>query len=194
MAPFHQPESESESTVTSVYTHTPISGNASDHVKTKLDALLHIPTDKPHSPLFASKIMNSMVLTEVSIVPNAEEPSRMEGKCVMEIVAFEDMMNLADTVHGGALAYFIDFCSSLALVTLDLTQNGDYALSVSQAINIVFHSPAALGEKLRIINRSVTSGSRSATGRTEIWNVNHRRLVASGVHIKMQPSKAKNKL
>ncbi|KIK63556.1 hypothetical protein GYMLUDRAFT_40599 [Collybiopsis luxurians FD-317 M1] len=194
MAPSKSESDAGSTALTSTYTHSPINGNASNHVKKLLDDQVHIPSRKPEIPLFASSIMDKMVLTEVSISPNAEEPSRVEAKCVMEIVVFEDMMNLANTVHGGAIAYFIDFCSSLALVALDVTQHGDYSLSVSQAINVVFHSPAALGEKIRIINKSVTSGGRSATGRTEIWNLNHRRLVASGVHIKMLPSKAKTKL
>ncbi|KAF9068702.1 HotDog domain-containing protein [Rhodocollybia butyracea] len=134
--------------------------------------------------------MDRMVLSEVNIGPIAEEPSRQEAKVVLKLVVNEEMLNLANTVHGGALAYFVDFCSSLALVALDTTQK----LTVSQAINIVFHSPASLGDTIRIVNRSITSGGRSASGKTEIWNETHRRLVVSGVHIKMRASPPKSKL
>lgn len=79
-------------------------------------------------------------------------------------------------------------CSSLALLALGAAQTGDRTLSVSQALNIVFHSPAALsvisqfkralllnlspfdysGETLRIVNTSVSTGVRAATARTEV--------------------------
>ncbi|KAJ4487542.1 hypothetical protein J3R30DRAFT_3436505 [Lentinula aciculospora] len=155
--------------------------------------------------------MDSMKLVDVSIGTMAEESSRLEGKVVLQLVVNEDMLNVANTVHGGCIAYFVDLyvarsriyliihqvlnsCSSLALIALDVHQNNDYTVSVSQALNVVFHSPAALGETIRIVNMSVSSGGRSATGRTEIWNENHKRIVASGTHIKMLPSKSKMKL
>src|ERR1700761_1357756 len=65
------------------------------------------------------------------------------------------------------------------------------------------------GDKLRIVNTSIAIGARALSARAEacsnipllllsltyeaeqIWNVTKHRLVASGVHIKMQPSPAK---
>jgi len=186
--------SNSNSTFSSSYTNTPIEGSAPDDVKKFVDDVVHTPTRHPELKLFASTIMDSMIVTDVSIGSMSEEPARAEGKVVMKLVVNDDMLNLANTVHGGCIAYLVDFCSSLALLALGAAQTGDRALSVSQALNIVFHSPAALGETLRIVNMSVSTGVRAATARTEIWNDTHHRLVASGVHIKMQPSKGKNKL
>ncbi|KAJ3895849.1 hypothetical protein GG344DRAFT_37929 [Lentinula edodes] len=193
--------SDSHTTFTSPYTHNVVGGSASNYIKKVLDDLVHIPSRRPPQKLFASTIMDSMILADVSIGSMAEEPARLEGKVVVQLVVnegssvySEHMLNLANTVHGGCIAYFVDFCSSLALVALDVHQNNDYTLSVSQALNIVFHSPAALGETIRIVNMSVSSGGRSATGRTEIWNDTHKRIVASGTHIKMLPSKSKVKL
>ncbi|KAJ4001439.1 HotDog domain-containing protein [Lentinula boryana] len=189
MSPF-----ASDSTFTSPYSHNVVGGSASTQIKKLLDDLVHTPSRHPQQKLFASTIMDSMILVDVSIGSMPEESSRLEGKVVLQLVVNEDMLNLANTVHGGCLAYFVDFCSSLALVALDVHQSNDYTLSVSQALNIVFHSPAAFGETIRIVNMSVSSGGRSATGRTEIWNENHKRIVASGTHIKMLPSSPKLKL
>ncbi|KAJ7839312.1 hypothetical protein B0H13DRAFT_1454238, partial [Mycena leptocephala] len=49
------------------------------------------------------------------------------------------------------------------------------------------HSPATVGETLRIVNTTMTVGARALSARTEIWNATKHRLVASGVHIKMKP-------
>jgi len=65
---------------------------------------------------------------------------------------------------------------------------------VSQSLNIVYRSPAILGDTLRIVNTSVTAGARAVSSRTEIWNATHHRLVASGVHVQMKPSEPKAKL
>ncbi|KAJ3763012.1 hypothetical protein EV360DRAFT_34454 [Lentinula raphanica] len=207
------PPSGSDTAFTSPYTRNTVGGNALTRIKRAIDDVIHTPSHNQQQKLFASSIMDSMVLVDVSIGSMAEEPSRLEGKVVIQIVVNEDMLNLANTVHGGCLAYFVDFCSSMALVALDLHNSDDYAVSVSQALNVVFHSPAALrvhrlcvicslpdsvsprsGETIRIVNTSVSSGGRSATGRTEIWNENHKRIMASGTHIKMMPSNPKTKL
>ncbi|KAK6971335.1 hypothetical protein R3P38DRAFT_3242698 [Favolaschia claudopus] len=40
--------------------------------------------------------------------------------------------------------------------------------TVSQSLNVVFHAPAALGETLRIVNTTLTVGSRAMSARTEV--------------------------
>jgi len=67
-------------------------------------------------------------------------------------------------------------------------------LTVSQALNVVFHSPAAIGDKLRIVNTTITVGGRAMSARCEIWNETHHRQVATGLHIKMLPSQQKAQL
>ncbi|KAJ3818509.1 HotDog domain-containing protein [Lentinula raphanica] len=188
------PPSSSDTTFTSPYTHNVVGGTASARIKRVIDDVIHTPSHNRQLKLFASSIMDSVVLIDVSIGSMAEEPSRLEGKVVIQTVVNEDMLNLANTVHGGCLAYFVDCCSSTALIALDLHHSDDYVLSVSQALNVVFHSPAALGETIRMVSMSVSSGGRSAAGRTEIWNDNHKRIMASGTHIKMMPSNPKTKL
>jgi len=73
-------------------------------------------------------------------------------------------------------------------MTLHMYQFGDIRPSVSQALNIIYHSPAAIGDRIRIVNTTLTVGSRVESVRTEIWNVAHHRLVASAVLVKMPAS------
>ncbi|THV03377.1 Thioesterase/thiol ester dehydrase-isomerase [Dendrothele bispora CBS 962.96] len=174
-----------------------ITGNASLEIKTHLCDLLALPIRQPEyqKKIFATTCMTGMRLTEVGTRPMVDEPEREEARVVMELVVREEMMNFANTVHGGCIAYLVDFCSSLALVVLRTKQKGELAsISVSQSMNVVFHSPALLGDTLRIVNSTITSGSRVMTARTEIWDDTHHRLVATGVHVKMEPSPPKAKM
>lgn len=119
--------SNSNSTYSSPYSHTPIGGSASADVKELLDNVVHTPTRNPEQKLFASTIMESMVLTSVSIGSMEEESVRQQGKVVLKLVVNEgahlpshclnrscvqrvslDMLNLANTVHGGCIAYIVD--------------------------------------------------------------------------------------
>ncbi|KAF8142798.1 HotDog domain-containing protein [Mycena galopus ATCC 62051] len=168
----------------------PISGNLAPE---KLKAFSDIPNSfglnqrvKQGRAGFGDDIFRRLVITHASAENKVEEPLKQEGKVVCELLVTEDMLNGAGTVHGGCTAFLIDLCSTLCLLAL---RPG--IPSVSQSLNIVYHSPAALGETLRIVNTTMTVGVRTMSARTEIWNATKHRLVASGVHIKMQPSEAK---
>ncbi|EDR00370.1 uncharacterized protein LACBIDRAFT_314361 [Laccaria bicolor S238N-H82] len=146
------------------------------------------------SPIFGEEIQKRIKVTELSVDEKREEASRLEGRVVAEIVVAEDMLNGNGTLHGGCIAWLIDMCSSLALTALRMTTSGKFQMSVTQSLNVVYHSPASLGDKIRLVNTTLTLGARAHSVRTEIWNDTHRRLVASGVHIKMLPSAPKASL
>jgi len=67
--------------------------------------------------------------------------------------------------------------------------SGSSTPTVSQSMNVFFHAPAVLGEVLQIINTSISIGKRVVSAKTEIWSTTHRRLVVSGIHVKMAPSR-----
>ncbi|KAL1741759.1 HotDog domain-containing protein [Schizophyllum fasciatum] len=173
-----------------------IAGNASPEVKAGYEDLVSrffLRDGKPHG--FAATVGTRLSIDEVSIVKKAEEPTREEGRFVCSLEVTEDMLNGAGSMHGGCSAFLIDFCSSLCLSAHSAHVYGAPIFMVSQALNIVYHSPASLGDKIRIVNTTLTMGARASSARSEIWNDTHHRLVASGVHIKMQPSvPPKNKL
>ncbi|KAJ7223056.1 HotDog domain-containing protein [Mycena pura] len=165
----------------------PITGNVDDHTKQAFSDLpaLFGSRRKGGRVNFGDDIFARIVVTHASVDNKAEEPLKQEGRVVCEIVVTEDMLNGGGNLHGGCSAYLIDNCSSLSLMIVQPGPN------VSQSLNIVYHSPATLGDKLRIVNTSIAIGARALSARAEIWNVTKHRLVASGVHIKMQPSTAK---
>ncbi|KAK7063506.1 4HBT domain-containing protein [Favolaschia claudopus] len=137
-------------------------------------------------PAFGESIARQLVVTHASIDNKEVEPMKQEARVVCEIAVTEDMLNGGGSIHGGCSAFLIDVCSTLCLFVFNREMN-----FVSQSMNIVYHSPAALGERLRIVNTTMTVGARAISARTEIWNQSKHRLVASGVHIKMRPSEAK---
>jgi len=140
---------------------------------------------------FADSVGGRVRITEVSIRPKDEEPEKLESYVVCETVVEEDMVNGGGNIHGACSTYLIDICTSLPLSALSLTSGGSGLSGVSQVINTVYHSPARIGDLLRIVSTTLALGSRAMSVRCEIWNVPHHRLVASGVHIKMEPSVAK---
>jgi len=177
-----------------------VEGNASPEIKRLvLDGLQYQGT-KQFSPstgkqlrVFETELVSRLHLTEVSVLPKAEEPQKFEARVVYEVIADEYMANSNGHLHGGCTAMLIDNCSSipiyvlmLATSTIDIRGGG-----VSQSLNIVYHSPALMGDKLRIVSTTLTVGNRALSSRCEIWNTTRHRLVASAVHIKMVPSEPK---
>ncbi|KAI0053807.1 Thioesterase/thiol ester dehydrase-isomerase, partial [Auriscalpium vulgare] len=126
-------------------------------------------------------------ITEVSLNPMAEEPSKFEARVVCELFVEEDMLNISGNMHGGCAAYLVDICSTLPIAAY----NADGRSGVSQIINMIYHAPAKLGAKLKIISTTIAVGGRTMSARCEIWDATNQRLVASGIQVKMDASPAK---
>ncbi|KAK2459954.1 hypothetical protein APHAL10511_008039 [Amanita phalloides] len=174
-----------------------IIGNASEDVKRIFSdpAQLFLAWRRPGGDsLFGASIVKRMVMKEVSIIDKLEEPRKREGRVICEVVTKEDMLNGAGNMHGGCAAFLIDLGSSMAIMALGLVSGAEEINTVSQSLNIIYHAPASVGETLRIVNTTITLGSRALSARTEIWSTERHRLVASGTHVKMQPSPPKMKL
>ncbi|KAG1868106.1 HotDog domain-containing protein [Suillus tomentosus] len=170
-------------------------GNISPEVKLALLNSLAQPGHISHStgkPFrgFKAEIVSRMQLTEASVLSKAEEPDKLEGRTVFEVIVDEDMFNEVGTMHGGCLAMIIEICSSMPIYILGASTGACGTFGVQQSLNIVFHSPAVLGDKLRIVCTTLTLGSRARSGRCEVWNVTRHRLVASAVYINMVPSES----
>ncbi|KAG5719673.1 hypothetical protein E4T56_gene2060 [Termitomyces sp. T112] len=121
---------------------------------------------------FAKSIAHRIKVVEVSVVKNPDDRHRIEGKVVFEIDVTEDMLNESGSMHEGCAVFLIDETSVCSLATLNVTEKRDFEVGVSQFINTVFHNPAKLGTKLRII-----------------WDAANHQLVASGVQLSMVPSR-----
>lgn len=172
-----------------------IPGNAPVEAKQLAANWLQLFLSPNHGrPGFADAIGRRINLTEISINPNPNEPERRVCRVVAEIIVETDMVNGMGTLHGACAAYLIDDCSALPIAAYSLVTGGSGSSGVSQALNIVYHSPAFLGDKLRVVSTSLAVGSRVMSACCEIWDDSRHRLVASGTHIKMEPSKPQSKL
>ncbi|KZV64571.1 Thioesterase/thiol ester dehydrase-isomerase [Peniophora sp. CONT] len=136
---------------------------------------------------FAQSVVRRMSITEVSLVSKSEAPSRTESRVVCELPVASDMANAGHIMHGGCTGYLVDVCSTLALAAAGASAYSN----VTQSLNVVYHAPAPVGHRIRVINWSVAVGSRIMSARTEIWDIDDERLVATGTHIKMKPSRTR---
>ncbi|KAF5363618.1 hypothetical protein D9756_000113 [Leucocoprinus leucothites] len=170
-----------------------IKGNASDGAKELLSnpaAFFQGRQELRTLPVFGDDINRRVVVTEANIKAGPR------SHCIALLVAeyLIDMTNGGGGIHGGCLAFLVDCLTTLALVAYSLDVDDQFFAGVSQNINVTYHSPAAAGDKLRIVNYTVAGGARAKTARCEIWNATHHRIVASGSHIKMNPSQPSSKL
>ncbi|KAH8109507.1 HotDog domain-containing protein [Phellopilus nigrolimitatus] len=166
-----------------------IAGNATDEVKQHMTDMLF--TFMGRGKGFSDAIGGRIKIIEVNIQEKAQEPQKQEGMVVCEIDVEEDMVNGSGNIHGGCSAYLVDLCSTLPICALGKASGRNGIGGVSQVIDVIYHSPARVGERLRIINTTISIGARVMSARSEIWNATHHRLVATGMHIKMEPSPPK---
>ncbi|KIO12364.1 hypothetical protein M404DRAFT_674051 [Pisolithus tinctorius Marx 270] len=141
---------------------------------------------------FEPEIASRTVWMEMSMRKKAEEPEKLEARTVFEISVGEDMVNLNGALHGGCSALLIDNCSRMPVILLGLATTGRVEFGVSKSLNILYHGPAMVGDRLRIVSTTLSYGSRVLTSCCEIWDATNHRLVASGVHTIMLASTTKS--
>ncbi|KIK95324.1 hypothetical protein PAXRUDRAFT_390459 [Paxillus rubicundulus Ve08.2h10] len=171
-----------------------IGGNASEELKQSLfDIVIAAAKSIKVRGIrgFEPEIVTRLEWTDVSVLKNAEEPKKVEGRVVCETTVEDDMLNIRGTLHGACSALLIDSCSMMPTALLGLVTTGRADLGATQSMTILFHGPAMIGDRLRIVSTTISLGGRAQSSRCEIWNVTHHRLVASGVHTRMSASSAK---
>ncbi|KAI0752928.1 hypothetical protein C8Q80DRAFT_1149236 [Daedaleopsis nitida] len=135
---------------------------------------------------FAHIVGRSIRITHMDVERRGD---KAEVAVIAEVQATRAMLNGAGTVHGGCLCYLIDNCASFPLVALGVLRNIN-GVGVTQAMNILFHSPASLQTCMQIKSVSVTLGGRIMTSRCEISDKQSGRMIASALLGKMQPAGA----
>ncbi|KAF8627131.1 hypothetical protein AX17_006350 [Amanita inopinata Kibby_2008] len=166
-----------------------IGGNAPDYVK-QLNYNTYISYGVGNEDCFGHKVGMAVRFVEVSIDRKMERQGRLAATTVAEIEVTKHMLNGAGMLHGGCVAYLIDNCCSTPLVVLGIINNAN-GVGVTQAMNVMFHSPAPLGTRLAIISTSITLGGRVMSSRCEIVDKDTGRVVASAFLNKMQPTSTK---
>jgi len=112
------------------------------------------------------------------------------AQTVVEIDVTRDMCNVFGSLHGGCAAYLIDPCSVSALVLLGIASGGN-GTGVSQSMNIIWHQPAKVGDKLRIVSTSIFLDGHIRAARSEIWTGD--KLCISAVHSTVNPKARQSK-
>ncbi|QRV87667.1 thioesterase superfamily protein [Ceratobasidium sp. AG-Ba] len=165
-----------------------IKGNAPDDQKQMcIDVLDFYAELKDH---FAYSVGKRLRIEEVSEGDVVNGKSRSLVVCTIDVKEGNiDMLNLLGTMHGGCAAYLIDLCTSIAIAVRPkgAKPSEDWwgKVAVSQALSVVYHSPARVGSTLRIISETIVAGGRTGTIRCEIWDSTKNVLVATGTHTKM---------
>ncbi|EMD37180.1 hypothetical protein CERSUDRAFT_115092 [Gelatoporia subvermispora B] len=159
-----------------------ISGNAPDYVKQVTLSTLHVYGVGPKG-CFGASVGDKIRIVEVNIEKRGR---RQESSAVCEVTVTEDMLNSAGVMHGGCVGYLVDLCAAVPLVALGVAKKSNGA-GVTQALNILFHAPAAHNSCLRITSNSITLGGRLMTSRCEIVDKDSGRAIASAFLSKMQP-------
>ncbi|KAG9105063.1 hypothetical protein FRC06_000036 [Ceratobasidium sp. 370] len=162
-----------------------IKGNAPDDQKQLcVDVLDFYAKMDDH---FAYSVGERLKIEEVSIGEMVNGKSRALVVCTITVK--EDMLNMLGTVHGGCTAFLVDLCTSIALsISPKGLKNPDNwwgKIAVSQALNVIYHSPARVGSTLKVVSETVGVGGRAGTIRCEIWDSTNNVLVATGTHTKM---------
>ncbi|KAK0491592.1 hypothetical protein IW261DRAFT_97845 [Armillaria novae-zelandiae] len=175
--------------------HPKVTGNAPEDVKQCLRVFLAVGQTKG----FGHQILSRLSISHVALDASPEQRARDQSKIVCSLAVTEDMLDtMPGTLHGSCSAFMVDTCSSLGLIAYVLCKttacNWDKIYTISQTLDVVYHSPALLGDELKVVSTSMSIGARTVSIRTELWNTTRQSLVASGVHLKMLPSLPPSKM
>ncbi|KIK96909.1 hypothetical protein PAXRUDRAFT_268593 [Paxillus rubicundulus Ve08.2h10] len=166
-----------------------IQGNVSPRVK-QLILNTFITYGAGDEQCFGHSVAKAVKFVDISAYESKEKHGRMEAITTAEVVVNKSMLNGAGMLHGGCIAFLIDNCCSTPLVALGLIQNVN-GVGVTQAMNVLFHSPAPAGTSLQIISTSIAMGGRIMSARCEVINKQTGSVVASAYLNKMQPTISK---
>jgi acyl-coenzyme A thioesterase 13 len=128
-------------------------------------------------------------VTDVSILPSREDPLKLEGKVTCEVDVTPDMCNERGVLAQGCIVTLLDEGTNLSMSVASAAEGRLEPGGVSQIINVLFHAPATVDVKLRLVHSSMASDSQTNSARSEIWDTTNHRLVASGTQLAMLPSK-----
>lgn len=167
-----------------------VKGSASFETKRHLAVLFRIFRSRSKTG-FADDVGANTDITSVDVERVGEKNRKFRSTVVCECTVTEDMLNVSGSLHGGCIIYLIDICSSLPIAAA-ISQGGEWGTAgVTQSIQTTYHSPALVGTRLEIISHTLGIGGRTMSARCEIWDKERKRLVAAGVHLKMNPSRPK---
>ncbi|KAJ6479441.1 hypothetical protein C8R47DRAFT_1219000 [Mycena vitilis] len=166
-----------------------ITGNAPWDVKettVKWLDIYHAPTN-----CFAGAWTRRTVVTDVSLDSNPLENGRTLTLVCETDVTKEMLDGQTDKLNNSFVVTVIDECVSSAVTTLDYVEGGSGISGVSLTLNTVFHNSAELDAKLRFVSTTMAAAGGLMSCRCEVWDLTHRRLVATATFVGVQASPPK---
>ncbi|KAF7326868.1 hypothetical protein MVEN_02580700 [Mycena venus] len=167
-------------------------------IKNSLSDLSHVLGKQPNSnqkPEFGDFIVERLVVIHASVQNKSEDLMKKEGRVVCEIVVTEEMLNGGGNIHGGCSAFLIDMC--MLVDVFDGLPAGNARLAISE-YRVPFSGHTHHDDRGYSSDVCQNGGLYQyilvyalTTVAEQIWNTTKHRMVASGVHVKMQPSGAK---
>ncbi|THU91053.1 hypothetical protein K435DRAFT_674919 [Dendrothele bispora CBS 962.96] len=134
---------------------------------------------------FGAQVGRRLKLVEMNV--SSRNGRATEAQTVFEIAVAKDMCNIYGTLHGACATYIVDPCSVSALVVLGAALGVD-GTGVSQSMNLIWHQPAKIGTRLRVLSTSIYIEGRIRTSRCELWGVDDDKLYVSAVHSTVNPN------
>ncbi|KAJ8502411.1 hypothetical protein ONZ45_g11783 [Pleurotus djamor] len=188
-----------------------VRGNAPYNSKRICLGIMQVLLSNEFGETFSKRVSEHIEVVEVAFIENPEDSRKKEARVVCEIEVNErlsipstpghdtqkkaDMVGADGNLHTGCVVLLVDVCSALPLtVYREAIGDGTPDSGVSQSINTAFHLPASLGTKLRIVNTTMVTQPPILCARTQIWDIDKVRLIASGTQLKMFASEPKTKL
>lgn len=175
-----------------------IEGNLSDELKRVGAKVFAHFAGKANSASFATWVIEQIRPVEMNVygVEDGKLIGKARAQCTYEVVANKDMGNVFGVLHGACAALLLEICTVSPIVMLGLALGHD-TTGITQGMNYVYHQPARLGRKLRIVSSTMSIEGRIRTARGEIWDGDTLCIscVHSIVHIgKELPGKTRAKL
>ncbi|WVQ80026.1 hypothetical protein IAT38_002127 [Cryptococcus sp. DSM 104549] len=138
---------------------------------------------------FGTSLVKSFRVHELDEVPEADAKGRrrLDGwRMSFQGVVTPDMTNLIGNLHGAAVTWLLDTCTSAAMcIVATPTFWGPPMLSgVSLSIETQYLNPAPVGTKLLIEVEIVKCSETLANQRVEIKEVGSKKIIAVGTHLK----------
>ncbi|EPQ58890.1 hypothetical protein GLOTRDRAFT_125213 [Gloeophyllum trabeum ATCC 11539] len=155
-----------------------------DDLQLNLNILQHFVNE---GHVFANFVGQRFDITDMNVYDReVGEAKTKEAVVVVEITVDKDMSNPYGTLHGACAAYLVDLCTSMPLIALGIAIGIDGS-GMSQAMDIVYHSAAPVGARLRVVATTLTIAGRIMAARCEIRNKKSGALLVSATHTKVNP-------
>ncbi|KAF8628727.1 hypothetical protein AX15_003744 [Amanita polypyramis BW_CC] len=147
-----------------------VKGNVSDDFK-RLSAKIFAHLAGRNVEVFASSAGRQLRCTGIHVhgVENGNAVGRTWAESIYEVTVTREMCNSFAVMHGACASLLLELCTLSAIVVVGIALGKDFT-GLTQSVNYIFHQPARLGRKLRVVATSMSVNGRIKSSRGEVWD------------------------